>query len=75
MQHFDFVTLFDLTLTLTFTEYKVHTHGRIQPLGLGGGGTWSDLKNLTYPQIQVSPRISAILFWKYPKIELKKFEY
>ena len=38
-------------------------HWRIQPVGLGGAA-WSDLTNLTYPQILVCPRISATFFKK-----------
>ena len=33
MQHFHLVTLFDLTLTLTFTYYKAHSYTQLsQPL-------------------------------------------
>ena len=34
MQHFNLVTLFDLTLTLTVSQYKAHTYIRpFYPLG------------------------------------------
>ena len=36
-------------------------HWRIQPVGLGGGAN-GGASNLTYPQIRISPRISATLF-------------
>ena len=41
----------------------LHRPPLADPAGrFGGGANWSDLSNLTYPQIRVSPRISATLF-------------
>ena len=46
---------------------------RADPAGrfLGvGGATGRSSPNPTYPQIGVSPRISATLFWKWPKTRI-----
>ena len=50
-------------------------HWRVQPVGLGGGGQLSDVTNLTYSQISISPRISATLFWKCAKNQYKFWRF